>query len=189
MKRVLSVCVVLLAASVLPSNEVGVRAQSTPAPPSTPTFDVGLEEVQIPMGDGVRLAADLWRPKGAGDNGRFPVLLEYLPYRKNDGRSSRYDLYAYFVRRGYIVARVDIRGTGSSEGTLIPYEYSEIEQKDGDQVIATPLLTVPHPRMHERAFVLEPLLEIAPEAAIPGIGPARDQLAHCAGQRVERCRG
>ena len=47
-------------------------------------------------------------------------------------------------------------------------------------------LTLPHPRMHERAFVLEPLLEIAPEATIPGLGPAREQLARCAGQRVER---
>lgn len=47
-------------------------------------------------------------------------------------------------------------------------------------------LTLPHPRMHGRAFVLVPLLEIAPEAAIPGIGPARDQLARCSGQRVER---
>ena len=47
-------------------------------------------------------------------------------------------------------------------------------------------LTLPHPRMHERAFVLEPLLEIAPEAAIPGIGPARSQLERCADQRVER---
>lgn len=88
------------------------------------------------MADGVRLAADLWRPKGPGDRGRFPVLLEYLPYRKTEGRGSRYPLYAWFVRRGYVVARVDIRGTGNSEGTLIPHEYSEIEQRDGEQVIA-----------------------------------------------------
>jgi len=88
------------------------------------------------MADSVRLAADLWRPKGPGDCGRFPVLLEYLPYRKTEGRGSRYPLYAWFVRRGYVVARVDIRGTGNSEGTLIPYEYSEIEQRDGEQVIA-----------------------------------------------------
>lgn len=94
-----------------------------------------IEEVSIPMKDGVKLAADLWRPDGAGD-GPFPVLLEYLPYRKTEARGGSHSLYAYFVRRGYVVARVDIRGTGNSEGALIPYEYSEIEQRDGEEVIA-----------------------------------------------------
>jgi putative CocE/NonD family hydrolase len=64
------------------------------------------------------------------------VLLEYLPYRKDESRGDRYPLYAYFVRRGYVVARVDIRGTGRSEGTLVPCEYSETEQRDGEDVIA-----------------------------------------------------
>ncbi len=103
---------------------------------SQPTFEVALEEAWIPMADGVRLAADLWKPAGEGDGGRFPVLLEYLPYRKDESRSSRYGFYAYFVRRGYVVARVDVRGTGRSEGTLIPYEYSDVELGDGEQVIA-----------------------------------------------------
>ncbi len=88
------------------------------------------------MKDGVRLAADIWRPKGAGSGERFPVLLEYLPYRKTEARGGNHAFYAYFVKRGYVVARVDIRGTGNSEGTLIPYEYSEIEQRDGEEVIA-----------------------------------------------------
>lgn len=56
----------------------------------------------------------------------------------------------------------------------------------GDATLATPRLTLPHPRMHERAFVLMPLAEIAPQAAIPGRGTARELLAACAGQRVER---
>jgi uncharacterized protein len=95
---------------------------------------VRIEEVRIPMKDGVRLAADIWRPdEGAGP---FPVLLEYLPYRKTEARGGSHSLYSHFVRHGYVVARVDIRGTGNSEGTLIPYEYSEIEQHDGEEVIA-----------------------------------------------------
>jgi 2-amino-4-hydroxy-6-hydroxymethyldihydropteridine diphosphokinase len=52
--------------------------------------------------------------------------------------------------------------------------------------IDAPGLLVPHPRMHERAFVLIPLLEIAPQAAIPGLGPARAALDRLAGQEVER---
>jgi len=56
----------------------------------------------------------------------------------------------------------------------------------GDAALATPRLTVPHPRMHERAFVLRPLAEIAPQAIIPARGTARDLLPACAGQVAER---
>lgn len=42
----------------------------------------------------------------------------------------------------------------------------------GSETRSTARLTLPHPRMHERAFVLLPLVEIAPEATIPGHGPA-----------------
>lgn len=47
----------------------------------------------------------------------------------------------------------------------------------GDSRIDVPGLSLPHPRLHERAFVLVPLLEIAPDIAIPGQGPARDALS------------
>lgn len=47
-------------------------------------------------------------------------------------------------------------------------------------------LTLPHPRLHERGFVLFPLADIAPELEIPGKGKVRDLLQHCANQGVER---
>ena len=56
----------------------------------------------------------------------------------------------------------------------------------GDQVIDEPGLRVPHPRMHERAFVLAPLAEIAPGCVIPGRGGVAALLAECAGQRIEK---
>jgi 2-amino-4-hydroxy-6-hydroxymethyldihydropteridine diphosphokinase len=56
----------------------------------------------------------------------------------------------------------------------------------GDERIAAPGLTVPHPRMHERAFVLMPLVEIAPEATVPGHGKAGALLERCASQAVQR---
>ncbi len=104
--------------------------------PSPPRYDIQIEEAWIAMPDGVRLSADLYRPTGGNAaTEKFPVLLEYLPYRKQEARSRDYGLYSYFVQRGYVVVAVDIRGTGGSEGRLIPYEYSEIEQADGEVVI------------------------------------------------------
>ena len=103
--------------------------------PSSAQYEIAIKEVQIPMPDGVRLSADLFLPSGGKPAERFPVLLEYLPYRKAEGRGRNYPLYSYFVKRGYVVARVDIRGTGNSEGRLIAYEYTDQEQEDGEVVI------------------------------------------------------
>jgi 2-amino-4-hydroxy-6-hydroxymethyldihydropteridine diphosphokinase len=56
----------------------------------------------------------------------------------------------------------------------------------GDRVIAEPGLVVPHPRMHERAFVLLPLAEIASEVTIPGRGRLRTLLAACRNQKIRK---
>ncbi len=47
-------------------------------------------------------------------------------------------------------------------------------------------LTIPHPQMHLRAFVLQPLLEIAPDVVIPALGQAKRSLAGCRDQTLER---
>jgi 2-amino-4-hydroxy-6-hydroxymethyldihydropteridine diphosphokinase len=46
-------------------------------------------------------------------------------------------------------------------------------------------LILPHPRMHERAFVLMPLLEIAPDVTIPEKGDVKNLLARCKNQEIE----
>lgn len=58
----------------------------------------------------------------------------------------------------------------------------------GDARMHTPALTLPHPRMHVRAFVLAPLAEIAPAAVVPGYGPVRELLHQVEDQRIERLR-
>ena len=58
----------------------------------------------------------------------------------------------------------------------------------GEVQLRTAKLELPHPRMHERAFVLVPLVEIAPETVIPGLGSARARLERLGDQAVERMR-
>ncbi|MCB0632187.1 MAG: CocE/NonD family hydrolase [Lewinella sp.] len=113
---------------------LGLFILSSCHPQQKTLYDIELRETWIPMPDGTRLAADLYLPK-TDKAEKFPVLLEYLPYRKDEGRKLRYSVFSYFVQRGYVVARVDIRGTGRSEGQLIAYEYTDQEQEDGEVII------------------------------------------------------
>lgn len=93
-------------------------------PPSPSAYNIGMQDEWIPMKDGVRLAVRLYMPDGEKAGEKFPAVLEYHPYRKDDGTAARdYSLYSYFVRRGYVCARVDIRGFGSSEGVPTDREY------------------------------------------------------------------
>jgi 2-amino-4-hydroxy-6-hydroxymethyldihydropteridine diphosphokinase len=58
----------------------------------------------------------------------------------------------------------------------------------GGAIIREPSLTVPHPRLHERAFVLRPLMDLAPDLPLAQ-GPLAELLARCAGQRIRRLDG
>ncbi len=57
--------------------------------------------------------------------------------------------------------------------------YDDLEYHQHD-------LTLPHPRISQRAFVLQPLMEIAPNCRIPGYNTIAELLATCQNQRVER---
>ena len=56
----------------------------------------------------------------------------------------------------------------------------------GDQEISLPTLVVPHPRLHERAFVLRPLAELAPDLIVPRRGRVADLLPTVADQPIDR---
>ena len=56
----------------------------------------------------------------------------------------------------------------------------------GDTARQTPQLTLPHPRMHLRRFVLWPLFELAPQLHLPGLGPLQPLLQAVADQAVSR---
>ncbi len=92
-----------------------------------------VENIWIPLPDGRRLAAKLWLPEEAGP---APAILEYLPYRKRDGTAPRdATTHSVFASHGFACVRVDIAGTGESDG-LFDDEYSEQELSDGEAVIA-----------------------------------------------------
>lgn len=93
------------------------------------------EHLWIPMPDGTRLAARLWRPVSADDD-PVPGILEMIPYRKRDLTAQRDSIHhPYMAGYGYACLRVDLRGSGDSEGVLTD-EYLEQELSDAEAVLA-----------------------------------------------------
>ncbi len=94
-----------------------------------------IENEWITLSDGCRLAARIWRPEDAMDT-PVPALLEFLPYRKRDFMRHRDEpMHGYFAAHGYASIRVDLRGSGDSDG-LLTDEYTAQEHRDGVEVIA-----------------------------------------------------
>lgn len=94
-----------------------------------------LDPVWIPLKDGTRLAARIWRPTDA-ESSPVPAILEYIPYRRRDFTAQRDALtHPYVAGHGYACVRVDQRGSGDSDGVLTD-EYLPLEQDDAVEVIA-----------------------------------------------------
>ena len=91
-----------------------------------------VRHLPIPMADGVHLSATMVIPRG---DGPFPAVFDYYPYRKDDLSAASLRRHHYLARRGYAALRVDVRGTGSSEG-VAEDEYVLQEQLDGVAVTA-----------------------------------------------------
>jgi uncharacterized protein len=88
------------------------------------------ENIFIPVTDGLRLAARIWRPESSEDR-PVPAILEYIPYRKRFGTAVRDEhTHKYLAGHGYACVRLDIRGSGESDGVLKD-EYLQSELDDG----------------------------------------------------------
>ncbi|MCK8680260.1 CocE/NonD family hydrolase [Streptomyces lichenis] len=95
-------------------------------------YETTHEDVRIPLADGQRLFARVWRPL---TDEPVPALLEYLPYRLSDWTAPRdWQRHPWYAGHGYASVRVDVRGHGNSEG-LPGDEYDATELADGVAVI------------------------------------------------------
>jgi putative CocE/NonD family hydrolase len=94
-----------------------------------------IENTFIEMRDGARLAARIWLPEDA-EASPVPAVLEYIPYRKRDSTRGRDAMnHPYIAGHGYVSVRVDMRGSGDSDGVLVD-EYRPAEHEDAEDVIA-----------------------------------------------------
>lgn len=95
-------------------------------------YDTAHEDVWIPLPDGTRLYARIWRPI---TDEPVPALLEYLPYRLSDWTAPRdRQRHPWYAGQGYASVRVDARGHGNSEG-LPGDAYDATGPADGVAVV------------------------------------------------------
>ncbi|MFF3639637.1 CocE/NonD family hydrolase [Streptomyces sp. NPDC002564] len=95
-------------------------------------YETTREDIRVPLADGTKLYARVWRPV---TDEPVPVLLEYLPYRLSDWTAPRdWQRHPWYAGHGYASVRVDVRGHGNSEG-LPTDEYSAQELADGVEVV------------------------------------------------------
>src|SRR5665213_3229387 len=101
---------------------------------SSPHTPREIENAWITLSDGCRLAVRIWLP-GDAESQPVPAILEYIPYRKRDFMRRRDEsMHRWFAANGYAALRVDMRGSGESDGVMHD-EYLVQEQDDALEVI------------------------------------------------------
>ncbi|RJP23287.1 MAG: CocE/NonD family hydrolase [Candidatus Abyssobacteria bacterium SURF_5] len=78
------------------------------------------KNVPIPMRDGVRLSANIYRPKGPKAESKFPVILTRLPYGKDEYYCWMPAIGKFWAKKGYVFVAQDVRGKFCSEGEFDP---------------------------------------------------------------------
>jgi predicted acyl esterase len=110
-----------VALSLCAQNHAEEATQDEPATPVD--FQWG---VKIPLRDGVKLNATLYRPQGQKD--ALPCVFTLTPYIAQ----SYHERGMYFAAHGYVFLSIDVRGRGNSEGDFMPLLQ---EAKDGHDVV------------------------------------------------------
>jgi putative CocE/NonD family hydrolase len=105
-----------------------------PAYTREPQYDVAVQDVMIPLRDGVRLATTLFFPARDGNPlpGKWPVVFERTPY----DRTSLHDRALYYARRGYVAANQDVRGRYGSEGSFYAFAHEGPDGYDAVEWLA-----------------------------------------------------
>ncbi len=94
----------------------------------SPSYRIKVEyNTLIPMSDGVKLVADIYRPKVEG---QYPIVLMRTPYGKGNTEHSYPTIATIFSCQGYVVIIQDVRGKYGSEGVFIPFLNEEQDGKD-----------------------------------------------------------
>ncbi|MBF0208975.1 MAG: CocE/NonD family hydrolase [Oligoflexia bacterium] len=114
--------------------------KSTPVLAEDKLYHFEIQKDYLLMRDGTKIAVSYYLPTSISisknHQEKFPVIFEMLPYRKDDlFYVEDYQRYAYFAKRGYVLVKADVRGTGASTGAVPEREYSEEELDDGVEII------------------------------------------------------
>jgi putative CocE/NonD family hydrolase len=110
---------------------LGAPAMSAPMPaPAAPAALTLQMHVKIPMRDGTKLNATLYRAEG--ETKPRPTIFMFTPYPDDTSHPSA----SYFARRGFNYAYVDVRGRGDSEGEFTPFEHDAVDGYDVVEWIA-----------------------------------------------------
>lgn len=88
-----------------------------------------IEDMRIPVADGIELSARVWMPDDAEQN-PVPAIIEYVPFRHRDFTAPRDAVvHPWFAGHGYASIRLELRGSGDSAGIPMD-EYVQQEQDD-----------------------------------------------------------